>query len=424
MLVVGADCSSLRLGEGFDVRFEPTAEAGRTVLADDSTPIDCIVTHHGRIDCLDALETLRETNPDVPCIVDLGPEDRSIAAEAIDRGATDYHVANGSSSLLATRIRTAVDRPPRRTLERRNRRLETLIDNLPGIVYRCRNESGWPMESVEGECEQITGYPAEAFERGDVSMGHDVVRQDDRNRVWGRVQNALESREPYEVSYRITTADGITRWVWERGRGIYDDGELTALEGFIADITDRTEGERERQLNQRRFEAIFDDPKMFVALLDLDGALLQANCAAMAHVDADRSAVAGEPFWETPWWTETIADRVEQWVERAAAGEYVGYETNLDPTDGTSARVSGTIRPVTNEDDEPTSLIATARNITDQRDRNRRLEQTRDQLAVLNQVVRHDLRNHMQVVRGRGRLLADHVDGDGDRPDHYGAGTG
>ncbi|MCW8172330.1 PAS domain-containing sensor histidine kinase [Natrialba swarupiae] len=203
--------------------------------------------------------------------------------------------------------------------------------------------------------------------------------------------------------------------MWERGRGIYDDGDLAALEGFIADITERTEGERKRRRNQRRFEAVFDDPKTIVALLDLDGTLLQANQAAMAYVDEDRSAVVGEPFWETSWWTENVADKVEQWVERAAAGEYVGYETNLDPTNGENERISGTIRPVTNEDGEPTSLIASARNITDQRDRNRRLEQTRDQLAVLNQVVRHDLRNHMQVVRGQGRLLADHVDGDADQ---------
>ncbi|TYT62529.1 ATP-binding protein [Natrialba swarupiae] len=415
VLVIGADHSSLCLGDGFDVRLEPTAETGRAVLADESTRIDCVVTHHGRVDCLEALEMLREGNPDVPCIVTLEPADRSIAADAIERGATDYYIANGSSSLLATRIRTAVGHPPRRTLERRNRRLETLVDNLPGIVYRCRNEPGWPMERIEGECEQITGYPAGAFERGDVSLGDDVVHPEDRERTWETVQDTLDAREPYEVTYRITTADGSTRWVWERGRGIYDDGDLAALEGFIADITERTEGERKRRRNQRRFEAVFDDPKTIVALLDLDGTLLQANQAAMAYVDEDRSAVVGEPFWETSWWTENVADKVEQWVERAAAGEYVGYETNLDPTNGENERISGTIRPVTNEDGEPTSLIASARNITDQRDRNRRLEQTRDQLAVLNQVVRHDLRNHMQVVRGQGRLLADHVDGDADQ---------
>ncbi|MFB6197456.1 MAG: PAS domain S-box protein, partial [Halobacteriaceae archaeon] len=38
------------------------------------------------------------------------------------------------------------------------RQLETLIDNLPGMVYRCKNERGWPMEDVRGEVEKLTGY--------------------------------------------------------------------------------------------------------------------------------------------------------------------------------------------------------------------------------------------------------------------------
>ncbi len=58
-------------------------------------------------------------------------------------------------------------------------------------------------------------------------------------------------------------------------------------------------------------------------------------------------------------------------------------------------------------------MIVSARDVTDQRDQNRDLVETRDKLEILNQVVRHDLRNDMQVVRGRARLLEDHVDAEG-----------
>lgn len=42
------------------------------------------------------------------------------------------------------------------------------------------------------------------------------------------------------MTYRIRTAKGDEKWVWEQGQGIYDAaGELQLLEGFITDITDR-----------------------------------------------------------------------------------------------------------------------------------------------------------------------------------------
>jgi signal transduction histidine kinase/CheY-like chemotaxis protein len=42
------------------------------------------------------------------------------------------------------------------------------------------------------------------------------------------------------MEYRIRHRDGTFRWVWEHGQGVFDaNGELVALEGFVADITER-----------------------------------------------------------------------------------------------------------------------------------------------------------------------------------------
>ncbi|PSQ16104.1 hypothetical protein BRD00_12120 [Halobacteriales archaeon QS_8_69_26] len=139
--------------------------------------------------------------------------------------------------------------------ERRKRRLETLIDNLPGMVYRCANEPSWPMEFVGGECERLTGYAAGELERKEVLWGEDVLHPDDRDRVWEAVQSALAADEPFELTYRITTRDGTEKLVWERGRGIYgQEGDLQALEGFISDVTDRVSEERRHDLLRDRVE--------------------------------------------------------------------------------------------------------------------------------------------------------------------------
>ena len=131
------------------------------------------------------------------------------------------------------------------------RRFELLIDNLPGIVYRCRNESGWPMAYVGGQAEELTGYSTDTLEAGDVSWGADVIHPDDRERVETEVEEAVTAAEPFELEYKIRTTDDHDRWVWERGQ-LVDVPQKPSqfLEGFITDITERKV--YEQQLEQQR----------------------------------------------------------------------------------------------------------------------------------------------------------------------------
>jgi len=132
--------------------------------------------------------------------------------------------------------------------EEYRRRLGTLIDNLPGIVYRCRNERAWPFDYLAGVCEALTGYPTDAFVDGDIEWGDDVIVEADQDRAWATVQDALDDQTAFELTYEIQTRTGDRRTLWERGQGVYDhEGDLLAIEGFITDVTtfrDRTDDPR------------------------------------------------------------------------------------------------------------------------------------------------------------------------------------
>ncbi|QSG14781.1 Signal transduction histidine kinase [Halapricum desulfuricans] len=118
----------------------------------------------------------------------------------------------------------------------REQRLRTIIDNLPGIVYRCEQRPGWPMEIVRGRVEELTGYTAEQIERGTVSWGEDIIVPDDRDRVWEEVGLAVKNDEPFELAYRIETRSGERRRVWERGQPAQVADDTTRIEGLIMDI--------------------------------------------------------------------------------------------------------------------------------------------------------------------------------------------
>jgi PAS domain S-box-containing protein len=174
-------------------------------------------------------------------------------------------------------------------LRERERRFSTLVSNVPGMMYRCRNEPGWPVEFVSEGCTELTGYDSEALEAAAVSWGTDVVHPEDRPRLWGRIQRAIDAGEPFTVTYRIITSEGTERWVWEQGRCVETEGGVEVLEGFVTDITERKHREEDLERYERLIEAIGD--AMYV--VDDDLRVREANEAFAAMFGLDREAALG-----------------------------------------------------------------------------------------------------------------------------------
>lgn len=114
-----------------------------------------------------------------------------------------------------------------------------LISTLPGIVYQCRNEPDWPMEFISGRVLEISGYTADEFLSHTVTWG-DLIHADDQEPTWQVVQEALATKQSFQIEYRIRDKDGREKQIWEQGLGLYNaQGELVILEGFISDITNQ-----------------------------------------------------------------------------------------------------------------------------------------------------------------------------------------
>ncbi|RMH04761.1 MAG: PAS domain S-box protein [Nitrospirae bacterium] len=138
-----------------------------------------------------------------------------------------------------------------------NRRfLATLIGNLPGMVYRCKGTPEWVMEFVSDGAFTLCGFrPEELVGRTAISFRRQVVHPDDREYVWRTISDAIQTRTPFQLVYRIKTAQNTERWVWEQGCGIFSpDGALAAIEGFITDITERKKAEDALQESSQRLE--------------------------------------------------------------------------------------------------------------------------------------------------------------------------
>ena len=120
-----------------------------------------------------------------------------------------------------------------------------LLSNLRGMVYRCKNDKDWTAEFVSKGALELTGYQPEDFLKKEKISFIEITHKNDRERIWNEVQEAIEKKSPYVLHYKIITAEGREKWVWEQGRGIYSaNNELLALEGYVTDITQQMEAEQ------------------------------------------------------------------------------------------------------------------------------------------------------------------------------------
>lgn len=124
-----------------------------------------------------------------------------------------------------------------RLLLAHHRSINSILNDLPGMVYRCRNNPEWPMEYVSEGCVELTGYQAKDIVNSRRLSYGSLIIDEDQEPVWEEVQNALREHRRFELIYRIRTAQGENKWVWEKGKGIYSaEGELSGIEGFITDF--------------------------------------------------------------------------------------------------------------------------------------------------------------------------------------------
>lgn len=163
-----------------------------------------------------------------------------------------------------------------RALQQSESRYRGMVGNLPGAVYRCRDDAERRMHYLSDGIERLTGYPASDFIDNRVRSYLSVIHPDDR-------AHALRpaDQDVYELTYRIRDAQGRGHWLRERGRLLDEpDGSGRGCEGFIWDITAHMRAEQNMQERERYLSMLIANVIDAIIIIDQRGIIETFNHAA------------------------------------------------------------------------------------------------------------------------------------------------
>lgn len=214
----------------------------------------------------------------------------------VHRTGREFDIRIGLSGATSTQdaqvVATIIEIPPTprpgSSAGEDRRVLETLLGNLPGLVYRCRNDQNWTMEYASDGCEALTGFAPSDLVEQRVHYAH-LIHPDDRSDVWDHVQSSLAHGQHFQLNYRIVTADGTQKSVWEQGCGVYDNqGNVVALEGFVTDISERDRAER-------AYRELLDAAPDGIVLVDESGTIVLVNKQTEELFGYDQTELIHQP---------------------------------------------------------------------------------------------------------------------------------
>jgi len=293
----------------------------------------------------------------------------------------------------------------RQKLRQLDRQFKTVLETMSAAVFLKDTDGQYLL--MNRACRELLDVDS-----GDVVglTDEDLFPPEETEKAARDDRRVIENGEMIELEEEISTTTGNTVRLTRKSPVYDDNGDITGVCGVSTDITEQKERERELEYYEQIINT-FDD---IATVITPEGEITYVSPSVRRVLGYEPEDLVGEIGFEyqDPEGAKTVEEALEYVVEHPEASRSV--QTKFRRTDGSWCWIEATIRNQL-ENDFIEGLVVNSRDITERKEYEQALERQRDELEVLNKIVRHDVRNQLQLVLAYGDILTDYVEGDGEK---------